>query len=302
MAKLVLLDGHAIIHRAFHAIRPLKTSTGEPVNALFGFISMLINIWEIEQPEFLAVAFDRKGATFRQQVNQAYKQNRAKTPTELIQQIKRIYEFLRILQVPIFSQKGLEADDLLATLVTQAQQALGLNMIIVSSDRDLLQLVSKRIAVHDLTGGYRKSVNFGPAQVQAKFGFAAKYLPDYKGLAGDASDNLSGVPGVGAKTAAQLIQQYGSLEEIYAHLGEVPASLQTKLGQHRALAFQTKRLTTLVRNVPVDFALDRFKFPNFEVAAVWDFFARLEFASLRRRFQKAWENSPPENFAQASLF
>ena len=306
MKKLVLLDGHAIIHRAFHAIQPLHTAGGELVNAVFGFTSMLFNVLEIEKPDYLAVAFDKKGPTFRHQADENYKATRAKCPDELISQVKRIYEIARAFSVPIFAQSGFEADDMLGTICKKSADESDLQTIVVSSDRDMLQLVTERISVHDLTGGYRKSISFTPAVVQEKYGFEPKLIPDYKGLMGDASDNLKGVSGIGPKTATELIQNFGPLEKIYEHLAEIKDSVRAKLEQDRESAFHSKKMATIRCDVPVDWNLANCQLNDFDREAVIQLFQELEFQSLEKRFERLFalkqEKPAVEQPKQQSLF
>ncbi|MFH1375948.1 MAG: 5'-3' exonuclease H3TH domain-containing protein [Patescibacteria group bacterium] len=292
MRKLVLLDGHAIIHRAFHAIRPLNTSAGELVNAVFGFTSMLLNVLELEQPDCIAVTFDRKGPTFRHREDENYKANRVKAPDELISQIKRVYEIARAFNIPVFAEKGLEADDMLGSIVAKVKFEKDLQTVIVSGDRDLLQLVAERISVHDLTGGYRNAVKFTPAEVEKKYGFGPKFIPDFKGLVGDASDNLKGVTGVGPKSATDLIRQFGSLENIYDNLPAIKETVREKLERDRENAFQTKRMTTIRFDAPLDWNLDKCELNSFDRAEVLHLLEELEFYSLIKRFEKLFPISP----------
>lgn len=285
-ATLIIIDGHAIIHRAFHAIQPLTTAGGELVNAVFGFTSMLMNVFEIERPEYIAVTFDRKGPTFRHEADSTYKATRAAPPDGLIAQIERVYEITQAFNIPIFAESGFEADDMIATIVGKMVTHPDLSTIIVSGDRDLLQLVSNTVSVHDLTGGYRKSVNFTPAEVVAKFGFAPRYIPDYKGLAGDTSDNLPGIPGIGPKTASDLIARFGSLEAIYEHTNELSENLRTKLLAGRDAAFHCRQMATLCATAPLTFDLEACRLHDFDRETVLRLFAELEFRSLTTRFEK----------------
>ncbi|MFH1546240.1 MAG: 5'-3' exonuclease H3TH domain-containing protein [Patescibacteria group bacterium] len=304
MKKLVLLDGHAIIHRAFHAIQPLNTSQGELVNAVFGFTSMLLNVLEIERPDYLAMAFDRKGKTFRHHADENYKATRAKTAPELIGQIRRVYEITRTFSIPIFSGNGFEADDLLGSICERAKHEKDLSIIVVSGDRDLLQLVNGNVSVHDLSGGYRKSVNFTPEKVVEKYGFPPKFIPDFKGLAGDASDNLKGVAGVGEKTARDLICEFGSLEEIYENLAKIRESVRMKLEKDRKNAFLSKRLATIRRDAQIEWRIEDCRLQNFDREKVLDLFAELEFHSLKKRFEKLFPTKVEgaEKIEQLTLF
>jgi DNA polymerase-1 len=308
MEKLILLDGHAIIHRAFHAIQPLTTASGEPVNAVFGFGSMLFNCLEIEKPTYLAATFDEKGPTKRSEVDDTYKANRPAAPDALISQFGRCRELCTAFNIPIFAQSGYEADDLIGTIATKMAEEQGVHTIIVSGDRDLLQLVTPSVSVHDLTGGYRKSVNWTPAVVQERYGFAPKYIPDYKGLAGDASDNIAGVPGVGPKTATELIQKYGQLEEIWRHLAELKSdSLRVKLAEHYETALHCRQMATVMREVPLEWRIENTRLHDFDAEPVIKLFTELEFRTLQARAERLFPEQfhacrNPSAAAQQSLF
>jgi DNA polymerase I len=289
--KLVLLDGHAIIHRAFHAIQPLNTSKGELVNAVFGFTSMLLNVLEIERPDCIAVAFDRKGKTFRHRADATYKATRAKTAPELISQIGRIYEVARAFSIPIFAESGFEADDVIGSVCEKVKNE-DLKVVIVSGDRDLLQLVNEKVSVHDLTGGYRKSVNFNPEAVEKKYGFPPKFVADFKGLAGDASDNLKGVEGVGEKTATSLIQEFGSLEEIYKNLENIKPTVSAKLEKDCEKAQHSKMMATIRRDAQINWDLSDCELQDFDRTKVLEFFEELEFYSLQKRFERLFPSKP----------
>jgi len=287
MQKLVLLDCHAIIHRAFHAIRPLSTASGEPVNAVFGFGSMLLNVLDIEQPDYLAATFDEKGPTIRHEQDDTYKANRTKAPDELVSQFGRVRELAAAFNVPIFSQAGYEADDLIATITEKMKAEHSVQTIIVSGDRDLLQLVDTKTSMHDLTGGYRKSINFDPAAVQAKFGFDPAFVPDFKGLAGDSSDNIAGVPGIGPKGATDLIQQFGHLEEIYRRRDEIESeNLRNKFIENYEQALHCRQMATVIRDVALDFNLPDCRLHDFDAEQALALFDELEFRSLKARAQK----------------
>ncbi len=303
MKKLVILDGHAIIHRAFHAIQPLNTSSGELVNAVFGFTSMLLNILEIEKPDYIAIAFDRKGKTFRHHADANYKATRKKTAPELIGQIGRIYEIARAFSIPIFSENGFEADDILGGICEKVK-AEDLHVVVVSGDRDLLQLVNEKVSVHDLSGGYRKSVNFNPEAVEKKYGFPPKFIPDFKGLAGDASDNLKGVEGIGEKTATSLIQEFGSLEKIYENLEKIKPTVQAKLEKNQENAFLSKRLATIRRDAQIEWQLEDCRLNDFDRKKVLGLFENLEFHSLIKRLSKVLPTKVEivEKIEQPSLF
>ncbi|MFH0834339.1 MAG: 5'-3' exonuclease H3TH domain-containing protein [Patescibacteria group bacterium] len=287
MKKLVLLDGHAIIHRAFHAIpEKFTTQSGEPTNAVFGFTSILLNVIELEKPDCIAVAFDRKGKTFRHHATEEYKATRAKTAPELIAQIRRVYEIVRAFSIPIFSGNGFEADDILGTICERMKNEADWQTIVVSGDRDLLQLVNEKIAVHDLAGGYRKAEKFTPEKVLAKYGFEPKFIPDFKGLAGDSSDNFKGVEGIGPKTATDLIVEFGSLENIFTNLEKIRPTVRAKLERDHESALFSKRLATIRRDAQIDFDLGKCRVEDFDRTTVVHLFDELEFHSLEKRLTK----------------
>jgi len=298
----MLFDGHAIIHRAFHAIHHLTTPSGEPINAVFGFTSILLNIIEIEQPDFFAITFDRKGPTFRHHADKEYKATRTKCPNELIMQIKKVYEIARAFSIPIFAKKGFEADDLLGTICREVEKEPNLKTIITSGDSDLLQLITPKVSVHDLTGGYRKSVNFTPEKVIEKYGFEPRFITDFKGMAGDASDNIKGVAGIGTKTATRLIQQFGTIENIYQHLTEIKSTIREKLERNRESAFHAKKMATIRCDAQLDFDLASCRTSKIDQETVLELFHKLNFVSLERRFKKIFSPLKNEPSIQQSLF
>ncbi|HQE92458.1 MAG TPA: DNA polymerase I [Anaerolineae bacterium] len=281
--KLVLVDGHSLAYRAFHALPPeMKTSTGELTNASYGFAAMLFNVLADENPDYVIVTFD-KGPSFRTRDYAEYKAHREKMPPEMRGQMERIREIVTALGIPIVELEDYEADDLLGTLALQATQA-GLDVVIVTGDRDALQLVDERTTV--LTSGRRFSdtLRYTPEMVREKYGLEPHQLIDLKALTGDPSDNIPGVPGVGEKGGIALLQKYGSLDGIYAHLDELPPRYRSALAENRDLAYLSQRLGRIVRDVPVT--------PNLTAArTTWDYdrervlslLQQLEFRSLLRR-------------------
>ena len=223
----------------------------------------------------------------------------------MISQIGRVYEIVRAFSIPIFAENGFEADDILSAICERMKGKKDFQTIVVSGDRDLLQLVDERISVHDLAGGYRKAVRFTPKEVEKKFGFAPKLIPDFKGLAGDASDNLKGVEGIGPKNATDLIQQFGTLEKIYEHLDQVKESVREKLERDREAALHSKKMATLRSDAQIDFDLEKCCLEEFDREAVLKLFGELEFHSLTQRFEKLFPPNvdiPTETVEQPSLF
>ncbi|MCS7222103.1 MAG: DNA polymerase I [Anaerolineae bacterium] len=288
MPKLVLLDGHSLAFRAFYALPPeMATSSGELTNAVYGFTSMILNILQEEKPDYIAIAFDT-GPTFRHELAAEYKGTRARMPEELRGQLLRIRQIVEALNIPTFEIEGYEADDLIGTLARQAE-AQGVQTVICSGDRDLFQLVNDHIVVRYTPGGPRpKTFTYDLAAVQERYQLYPQQLADLKALIGDKSDNIPGVPGIGEKTAAQLLQQYGSLEGIYAHLEEINSPrVREVLAEYRDQAFRSRRLATLVTDLPVQLDLERCRTSDFDRERVLALFRELEFRSLVNRLPES---------------
>ncbi len=284
--KLVLIDGHSLAYRAFHALpQDIKTSQGELTNAVYGFTSMLLNILRDEKPTHVAVTFD-KGRTFRHDIYPEYKAHRAKMPDEMRSQMARIRQVVETLGIPIFEQEGYEADDLLGTLSRQAAEQ-GVDTLIVTGDRDLLQLVDERVHVLTSRRRFSDTITYDPPAVEQRYGLPPSRLIDLKALMGDQSDNIPGVRGVGEKTATKLLQQYNTLDEIYAHLESVQSRFRTKLAEGRDSAYLSRRLGTILRDAPVQLDLDECRVRPFDTAQALALFRELEFRSLAERL------SPP---------
>ena len=287
MQKLILLDSHAIIHRAFHAIRPLTSPAGHFVHAVYGFASILFSVLEIEHPTYIAAAFDRPEKTFRHEADAAYKATRADTSPDLISQFPLVHAVVDALAIPTLEAPGYEADDMLGTVVALLPTLPpDLHIIIVSGDRDLLQLVSPHVSVHDLTKGYRESVSFTPDVVQTRYGFPPLRLPEYKGLAGDTSDNLPGVRGIGDKTAKDLVARYGTLEDLYAHLDELTPTLRDKLLAGRTEAFRCRDMATIHCSAPLQFDLASCSVRDCDANIAEALFLELGFRSLLPRLRR----------------
>ena len=283
---LVLFDGNALIHRAYHALPPLTVSkTGEIVSAVYGFAQMLLKVVSELKPTHYAIAFDKKAPTFRHQLFDQYKAHRPPTPVELVNQIGRVRELVEAFHIPIFELDGYEADDLLGTLSHQASQQ-DIDAIIVTGDADTMQLVSPRVRILYPKPGrsFSDTMLYDEAAVSDKYGVKPEHIADLKGLAGDPSDNIPGVPSIGKKTAVKLIQQFGTIEEIYAHIDEVtPPKLQDTLRENEAIARQSKELATIVIQTPISLNLDDCKVSQYDRQQVTELFRELEFTSLRTR-------------------
>ena len=297
---LLLFDGNGLIHRAFHAIPPLTVSkTGEMVNAVQGFASTLLKVLNEVKPTHWAIAFDRPTPTFRHEKFEAYKAQRPETPQELVSQIKRVHQLVDVFRLPTFEIDGYEADDVLGTLSCQASQQ-GIDTIIVTGDNDILQMVSPGTKVLSPRRTFSDTVIYDEAGVQDKYGITPQQLTDLKALTGDPSDNIPGIPGIGDKTAAKLLQQFGSLEGIYAHIEEItPDKLRASLGDRKAQVFQNKELVTIVTSVPVTLDLDACRVSAYDRRQVVELFRELEFAKLLSRLPEQMQRTPTAAPSQA---
>jgi DNA polymerase-1 len=250
MSKVMyLVDASTFIHRSYHAIRHLATSDGRPTNAVYGFLTTLNKLLREKQPAYLAVVYDAKGPSFRRELYEAYKANRPPMPDDLIAQQEPIRQLVRALGLPSLEITGLEADDLVATLAQRAVDR-GFEVVIVSSDKDFYQLLSDRVSMYDPNPNKESAMS--SQAMQDRFGVAPAQFLDVQGLMGDSTDNIPGVPGVGEKTALKLIAQFGSLEDLYRRLDEIPqAKLKDKLFEHRDSAFLSRELARLKTDAEV---------------------------------------------------
>jgi DNA polymerase-1 len=283
---LVLIDGYGLIFRAYHAIKnEIVTSQGETVNAVFGFASMLLDVLRNEQPEYAIVAMEG-GRTFRDDDYAEYKANRGAMPDDLRPQVARIRQLMDALNIPVEERDGFEADDVIGSLSRLCCERGDVRVIIVTGDSDLLQLVDANTTV--VLPGAQRFVGdlryFGPEQVRTRYGFGPEYVADYKALVGDTSDNIPGVAGIGEKTAKALIAEYGGIEEIIAHLDEItPPRAKNALAAGVEAARFSKRLTTIVRDLPIEIDLERSHVGNYDREAAIALFRELEFRTLATR-------------------
>ncbi len=282
MKRLVLVDGNALLHRAYHATPPFTTAKGELVNAVYGFSSMILKVISELHPEYLAIAWDEKGPTFRHQAYIQYKATRATTDDGLSGQYKRVHEIVHAFNIPEFKLEGYEADDLIGTL---AKQAEGVETIIVTGDRDIMQLIDNKIKVFMPKKTLADVGLYGVEEFVAKYGFFPKQLTDYKGLAGDASDNIPGVAGIGDVTATKLIHQFGTVEDIYKpeNLKTLPERTQILLSEGAESAVMSKKLATLDLNAPIKLDLKQCVVHDFDKEKVVKLFEELDFKSLIAR-------------------
>ncbi len=285
--RLLLLDGHSLAYRAFFALpaENFSTTTGQPTNAVYGFTAMLINVLRDEQPTHVAVAFDRSEPTFRHEQYVEYKANRRETPEDFRSQLSLIFEVLDALGIARLSVPGYEADDVIATLATRAEN-VGMDVLIVTGDRDVLQLVDVHVTVLMTRRGISDMSRFTPETVEEKYGLTPQQYPDFAAIRGDPSDNLPGIPGVGEKTATKWVREFGSLEDLVNRVDEVKGKAGDALREHLGDVLRNRQMTALVRDVPLD---DIGTGPGELVPRVWDreqihqLFDTLQFRVLRER-------------------
>jgi DNA polymerase-1 len=283
---LVLIDGHSLVHRAYHAVPAgFMTSRGEPTNAVYGFTSMLLKVLNDYRPDYCAVAFDRSAPTFRHLASAEYKATRPRLADDLRPQFARVREVIQAFGIPIYERDGYEADDLLGCLASQASRQ-GLDTLIVTGDLDSLQLVDEHVRVLAPRGRMSDTVIYDAPAVRERYGLEPYQLPDFKALAGDASDNIKGVPGVGPKTATRLLADFGTIEDLYARLDDVPAKLRQPLAAHQHLVRRNKQLATIDRQAPCVLELDACRLDGFDRQRLLALFRELEFRSLMDRLPR----------------
>lgn len=292
--KLFLVDGHALAYRVFYAL-PLQaftTKSGEPTNATYGFTRTLMDLLlGDDPPEYLAVTFD-KGLTFRDELYEEYKATREKMPDELDTQLDRIREVVETFNIPVLELDGYEADDILGTIARQARDE-GVPVHILTGDRDLLQLVDENTTVELPPGRYQKEPTiYDAAAVEEKYGLKPGQIVDMKALMGDSSDNIPGVSGVGEKTATRLLQKYGDLDTIYAHLEEVKTRYRNKLEEGKESAYLSQELARIHTDAPVELDLQACVAREFDPKAVLELFRELEFRSLTGRLSDSLDKVP----------
>ena len=282
--RFFIMDGNAYIYRAFYAIEGLSTSTGIPTNAVFGFTRLLLKLMFDDKPDYIAIAFDTAGPTFRHEEFAEYKADRPEMPSPLVQQLPIIREVIDALNISILEQSGYEADDIIGTVAKKAEAA-GMEVIIVTGDKDALQLVSPNIKVnpYSFRGFFEPGFVFDIQAVKERHGVEPGKVTDLMGLMGDKIDNIPGVPGIGKKTAPQLIEQFGSLEELLDHADEVKSESQKRLlKEYREQALLSKRLATVDVNVPINVDLKSCEVRDFDQGVLMNLFRRLEFRQFIR--------------------
>jgi DNA polymerase-1 len=300
-STLYLIDGNSSLYRNYHAIQPLSTSTGLPTNAVFGFARMIFKLLKEEKPEHLAVVFDAAAPTFRHELFEAYKAQRPRMPSDLAQQIPYVKRFITALNLTTVEIPGYEADDVIGTLAKSAEQR-GVRVVILSPDKDLLQLISDNVQVVSERMGNR--VVYDIEKVKERYGVEPAKIPDVLGLMGDQSDNVPGILGIGEKTAGKLIQEYGSVEELLRNADKVKNAKQREsLKEQGDVALKSKELVTLATDVPIEWNLQEFQVPSPNLSELIPLLQELEFNSILKEIapeEKDESHTPKEYVAVLS--
>ncbi len=286
---VLVIDSNSLIHRSYHALPELTTSEGTPVQAVYGFVQVLLRAVTDIEPSYIAASFDVAAPTFREDMFAEYKAQRPETPDDLAAQIPLVKQVLEGFSVPVYEKEGYEADDVIGTIARRVpEQCPRCTTIVASGDLDTLQLIDEHTLVYTLRKSVQDTVEYDKEAVRERFGITPGRMADYKALRGDPSDNIPGVPGIGDKTAAQLLQQYGTLEALYERIEQETADITgaqlTKLTEHKDQAFFSKTLATIRRDVPIDFSLEECRWQGVERQEVKDTLRTFEFEVLLERF------------------
>jgi len=295
---IVLLDSHAIIHRAYHALPEFQTRDGKPTGALYGLSAMIISIISQLKPDYLIACYDLPKPTFRHLAYGDYKSGRKKTDENLVDQLKESYDVYSAFGIPTYAKEGFEADDILGTFAEELKKDKDNEMIIASGDMDILQLVDEeRVKVYTFKKGIKDTIVYDKEAVRERMGFDPKYIIDYKGLAGDPSDNIPGIQGIGAKTATKLITNFGTVEEIYTALKKdeqqfldikITKRIIDLLKDNEAEAYFSKELATIKIDVDIEIPkLEKTFLDNLDFSKTGEIFRKLEFRGLDERLKKA---------------
>jgi len=284
MKTLVLIDGNAWIHRAYHALPPFKDKKGKLVNAVYGFTSILFRIIQELKPDYLVATFDLAGPTFRNLEYKEYKAKRIKAPQDLYDQISLVKEVVEAMEIPIYEKEGFEADDLIGTIVEKVKEK-EIKTIIVTGDLDTLQLVNEKTHIFTSRKGMKDTCIYDIKAVDDRYGLKPNQIIDYKGLKGDPSDNIPGVPGIGEKTAIDLIKKFGSLKKLYQDLNgsDLKPQLKARLLEYKEDALFSYYLATIKKDVPIEFDLDKAKWGKFDSKKVAKLLEEFGFKSLIQR-------------------
>jgi DNA polymerase-1 len=283
MERLMLLDGFGLVYRGYYALPPLTTSKGELVNGVFGFCSIVLRGFADLKPDYVAVAFDLSGPTFRHEQYAEYKATRTRMPDDLAAQFPKVREVVKALRIPVYELQGFEADDVIGKLTLDAE-SVPVETTIVTVDLDMLQLVTDRTRLMTTRSGVENTVIYDPARIWERYGLRPDQMIDYKALKGDPTDNIPGVPGVGEKTAAKLVAEFGTLDDLYTRIEDVkPEKLREKLREHRDAVFMGRELTTIVRELPVTLDLEAARLGDYDRDTVIRLFREYEFRTLIER-------------------
>ncbi len=283
MKKLLLIDANSIIHRSFHALPPFTTPEGRPSGAIYGIASILLKLWREDRPDYVAALFDRPEPTFREKKYAEYKAQRPPAPDELIQQIVEAHALFAAFGIRTFEKPSFEADDLIATFSERFKNEPDLQVVILTGDRDTLQLVEgNHVVVQTFNKGVSDTTTYDESAVIEKYGLAPGQMIEYKALVGDPSDNIKGVPGIGPKTARELLQKFGSVEQLFSRIGE-DEKAERRFGQYKKEADQARDLVILERHVPIELPALEELVPNSGTEAAEQYFIKMGFATLLKR-------------------
>jgi len=307
-SRLLLIDGNSLFHRAYHALPPITDKSGEVANAVFGFSNMLIKATNEIKPTHVVCAFDTQAPTFRHIEFEKYKATRPAPPADLYPQLPKVKKVLDAFGITYFEKEGYEADDLIATIAsktisrwplvvslrgqkTKGEERKAISVVILSGDRDCLQLVDGNVKVQMPGWNLKETTLYDPSTVVAKYGLEPQQMVDYKSLVGDVSDNVPGVTGIGPKTAASLLQKYHTLENLFKHMDEQPESVRSKLKDGKETALAAKKLVELDRRVGIEFELGKLEFkPDWE--KVRREYEELGFKSIVAKLPRGREEVP----------
>ena len=283
---LLIVDGHAVAHRAYHSIPPMNNG-GQPLNAIYGFYSMLLGSLDILKPDYLCVCLDLPGPTFRNVEFMGYRAKRAPTDSDLVSQLKLLPQTLAESNIPTFSMGGYEADDLIGTLSKKLFKKKFIKKItIITGDKDLMQLVNRKVSLYMPIHGLSESKLFGKEEVRERLGVPPSQVIDLKALMGDMSDNYPGVAGVGPVVATNLLTEYQNLDNIYKNIDKIKPIIANKLIKDKENAYMSQKLATIITNIPLKFSLKGLKLTQKNITALSDLFLKYNFKSLFSRLNK----------------
>ncbi len=294
MNKLVLFDGNAIMHRAYHALPPLTARNGEPINAVYGLISMLLKVIQDVKPTHIIFAFDRPEPTFRKEILETYQAQRPEMEKELSGQFVKAQAVIKAFGIPVYDKAGFEADDVIGSIAAKIENwklKIGnsdFKVLIITGDRDMLQLVDEKndIKLYMPLKGLTDAKEFGKAETIERMGVGPEQIIDFKALVGDPSDNYKGVPGIGPKTALTLLKKYKTLDTIYKHLDEIPEKLKEKLTTFKDSAYQSQTLAKIVTDVDINFDLEKANKWELDSDKVTKLFEQYGFRTLTKRVKE----------------